>query len=397
MQCTKFKIIASFLLYVFIFQFLNANESQEKILLKDRLEIFNLDKKKVEEESSILEKEWINQLIYRLTKEYKEDYNNLQSTISISQPIFKSGGIYRAIKYAKASKEYENLDIVLKKSAMIKDALSFLFKIKKQTILIEKQNLLIENATIDVQRKKEQVLNGIINTSYLDNAILYRNDKKNTLLELNFEKLSLITNFSNLSDIKYKEVKLPILSTIIDTDYFLKNNLNILKMTSNIEKKYQIKGISKSQYLPTINLTYDYLKTHDSNKNNSNINTDGSKYGLNITIPLDINTFNTIERANIDYLKSKISLKNIIMEEKKFLKLQRAKIKLFDSKITLAKNNFNLYNSLLEDMSLSFKAGLNTKSDLNILENSKKIQSFDIKIFQIEKQIILLNIYARIK
>ncbi|NQY93303.1 MAG: transporter, partial [Campylobacteraceae bacterium] len=45
-------------------------------------------------------------------------------------------------------------------------------QIKKQNIRIQKQNLLIKNAVIDVERKKEQVLNGLIDTSYLDNSIL---------------------------------------------------------------------------------------------------------------------------------------------------------------------------------------------------------------------------------
>ena len=136
------------------------------------MEIFDLSRKKADEDSSILEKDWINQVIYKLTKEYGEEYDTLKSTISISQPIFKSGGIYKAIKYARASKKYAHLDITLQKKEMIKDAVSLLFQIKKQNIRIQKQNLLIKNAVIDVERKKEQVLNGLIDTSYLDNSIL---------------------------------------------------------------------------------------------------------------------------------------------------------------------------------------------------------------------------------
>ena len=72
---------------------LSANESIENVLSNNRLEIFDLSRKKADEDSSILEKDWINQVIYKLTKEYGEEYDTLKSTISISQPIFKSGGI----------------------------------------------------------------------------------------------------------------------------------------------------------------------------------------------------------------------------------------------------------------------------------------------------------------
>jgi len=374
---------------------LSANESIENVLSNNRLEIFDLSRKKADEDSSILEKDWINQVIYKLTKEYGEEYDTLKSTISISQPIFKSGGIYKAINYAKASKKYAHLDITLQKKEMIKDALSFLFQIKKQNIRIEKQNLLIKNAVIDVERKKEQVLNGLIDTSYLDNAILDANTKKNTLLDLNYEKLTLINKFANLSNAKHDTINLPTLS-IIDKNNFLRKNLNVLKITADIEKKYQFKGMSISKYLPTLNVTYDYYNHHDQDGLSSTTTDSASTYGFNITIPLDTKVFNDIESSKLDYLKAKVELQNIIIEEQNFLKLKLAKLNMYDSKISLAKDDFNLYTSLLEDLSISFEAGLNARADVDIMKNSKKIKSLDIKIFDIDKQIELLDIYARI-
>ncbi|NQY95327.1 MAG: TolC family protein, partial [Campylobacteraceae bacterium] len=259
---------------------LSANESIENVLSNNRLEIFDLSRKKADEDSSILEKDWINQVIYKLTKEYGEEYDTLKSTISISQPIFKSGGIYKAIKYARASKKYAHLDITLQKKEMIKDAVSLLFQIKKQNIRIQKQNLLIKNAVIDVERKKEQVLNGLIDTSYLDNAILDANTKKNTLLDLNFEKLTLINKFSNLSNAPHDSIHLPTLS-IIDKNNFLRKNLNVLKITADFEKKYQFKGMSISKYLPTLNVTYDYFNHHDDDGHSSTSADSGTTYGFN--------------------------------------------------------------------------------------------------------------------
>ena len=395
MRFLKSKFFLFLLIGSLIVPSLNAKESIENVLSNNRLEIFDLSRKKADEDSSILEKDWINQVIYKLTKEYGEEYDTLKSTISISQPIFKSGGIYKAINYAKASRKYAHLDITLQKKEMIKDALSLLFQIKKQNIRIEKQNLLIKNAVIDIERKKEQVLNGLINTSYLDNAILNANTKKNTLLDLNYEKLTLINNFSNLSNAAHDTINLPTLS-IIDKKDFLRKNLNVLKITADIEKKYQFKGMSISKYLPTLNVTYAYYNHHDDGGRSSAITDSASTYGFNITIPLDTKVFNDIESSKLDYLKAKVELQNIIIEEQNFLKLKLAKLNTYDSKISLAKDDFNLYTSLLEDLSISFEAGLNASADVDIMKNSKKIKSLDIKIFDINKQIELLNIYARI-
>ena len=66
---------------------------------------------------------WINPIILQYT--FLKD--NIQKTtitktfsISVNQPIFKSGAIFYSIKYAKHSKEYNLLDLTLKKRELIK-------------------------------------------------------------------------------------------------------------------------------------------------------------------------------------------------------------------------------------------------------------------------------------
>ena len=394
-QLQKFKLFFLLILSNFLMASLNAADSIESVLSNNRLEIFDLSRKKADEDSSILEKDWINQVIYKLSKDYGEEYDTLKSTISISQPIFKSGGIYKAIQYAHASKEYDHLDITAQKKAMIKDAVALLFELKKQDIAINKQSLLIDNAAIDVERKKEQVLGGLIDASFLDNSILDANTKKNRLLELNFEKFELINNFNNLSSAPYESFDLPQLS-IIDKDDFIRNNLNVLKITADIDKKYNYKGMSVAKFLPTLNVTYDYFNYHDDGGSTSITDIDSTTYGFNITIPLDSKVLNDIESSKLDYLRAKVELKNIIIEEQNFFKTKLTKLKMLDAKVDIAKDDFELYNSLLEDLSIAFEAGLSAQADVDIMKNSKRIKSLDIKIFDIEKQIELLELYSRV-
>ena len=197
--------------------------ANEAILSKQRLELFDLSKEKVEEDAAKLKKDWINPITYKLSKVQKEESNPLKSTISVNQPIFKSGGIYQAILYANTIEKYSNLDIELQKKSMIKDATQLLFEIHKINYSIQKQELLIANANLDILRKREQVLNGISDASFLDNAILDGNTKKNTLAELIHQKNELVNQFNTLASNSYDTFELPQFKLINNTSY-LDNN-----------------------------------------------------------------------------------------------------------------------------------------------------------------------------
>lgn len=366
----------------------------EAILSKERLEIFDLSKEKAQEDASKLKKDWINPITYKLSKTQKEEHNPLKSTISVNQPIFKSGGIYQAILYANSIEKYSNLDIEIQKKSMIKDATKLLFEIHKINHTIKKQELLIANADLDILRKREQVLNGISDTSFLDNAILDANTKKNVLAELLHQKNELIHTFGTLASNSYEAFDLPVF-TLIEDDTYMENNLNVLKLKEDMNSKNHFSIMTITKYLPTINFTYDYTKYHDYD-NNVNINENRELMGLNLTIPLDIRTLNDIQSSRIDYLKSRISLNTTILEEENFYKTTLSKIKMIESKKNIANEDYKLYTSLLDDITQAAQAGLNSFADVQTLDNSKTIKSYDIKILELERQIELLELYAKV-
>jgi len=376
-------ILASFSLY--------ANEA---ILSKERLELFDLSKEKAQEDASKLKKDWINPITYKLSKTQKEEHNPLKSTISVNQPIFKSGGIYQAILYANSIEKYSNLDIEIQKKNMIKDATKLLFEIHKINYTIKKQELLIANADLDVLRKREQVLNGISDTSFLDNAILDANTKKNVLAEFIHQRNELVNSFNTLASTTYEAFELPTF-TLIEDQTYMENNLNILKIKEDMSSKNHFSIMTISKYLPTINFTYDYTKYHDYD-NDLTINENRELMGLNLTIPFDFRTINDIQSSRIDYLKSRISLNTTILEEENFYKTALSKIQMIESKKSIANEDYSLYTSLLEDITQAAQAGLNSFADVQTLDNSKKIKSFDIQILELERQIELLEIYAKI-
>ena len=368
---------------------LSSNLLADEILSKDQNEVLNLSKQKSKKENDKLKIDWVNAIKYTYT--YSDDESSgltKKSVISINQPIFKSGGIYSAIKYASNVKVSTDISLKLQKQELVKKALNIAFNIEKLNIQIKKQNLKIANAIIDLKIKKESVFNGLLDISFLNNALISKNTKQSALLDLEFNKKSLINSFDNLSSKNYKDIKLPIL-TNISMEEFNKNNIYLKKSNADIKSKKNLQWMTTSQYLPIVTANYAYTDNHT-------LDTTKDTYGFNVVIPLDIKSFDDSGASKIEYLKSKKELEIQKKEESNFLKTQQLKIKTVDQKILLTKGNIIAYNELLEQTKELSAAGIKTNDDVMVLQNSKEDEQLNLKIFNIDKQIELLEIYARI-
>jgi outer membrane protein TolC len=318
--------------------------------------------------------------------------------VAINQPIFKSGGIYRAIKYASSLRNATLAEVEIARKALIKDATTTLFEIHKIEAQIKKQEYLIKNSELDVQRKKEQVLSGVLDASYLDNALLDLNAKRLSLADLVYNKTALINKFDTLSDVDYKSLQLPKLELISQEEFISKNKL-IQKQESVSDKDYQYSGMILAKYLPTVSAVYNYTKYHNDHKSSSLTalaGTDTQKYGFTVSMPLDIRALNDMQSAKIEYIKSKTQLNIVKDEENSFYKTKLASIKRAEQKLEIAKEELATYTSLVQQMEELSIAGLKTDLDFQTMKNSKAIKELDLDIFNYELQVELLELYARI-
>jgi len=376
--------------------FVSTLVGDEEFLSQTKQDTLKNSYEKAMEDSGKLKQNWINPIVYKYIYNDDKHYKTTKSMISVSQPIFKSGGIYSAIKYANSYEKYSNTNIATQKKELIKQVISLLYQIKQINLSIKKQKLLIKNAKIDVERKKEQVLNGITDSSFLDNAIIVANTKENTLVDLEYQKIKLDNNLATLSDKKYEELTLPAF-TMIDNDKFIANNIYIKKASQDIDTSYWMKNMVITSYLPTVNFTADYMKYHDTDNNPVLSKKGKQNIGFNITIPLNIRVSHDIQSNKIAYLKKKLTLEDEKKEEISLYKNSIAKIQSLEKKIAIAKNDIKLYDSLLTQLQEQLSVGMATPSDLQTMKNSKKIKALDIKSLHIDIQIELLNIYSRIE
>jgi outer membrane protein TolC len=368
----------------------------EKIISDKRLKNFELSHEQIQEDSSKLKKDWINPITYQYTKNLGEDYKTDRSVISINQPIFQSGGIYQAIKYADSTYNYATLDLEQQKKELIKSALNLLYSIEKTNLNILKAKYTLENAKIDVNRKKEQVLNGFLDASFLDNALLTLNSTKNSLVDLKYQKQELINNFNNISSKEYTNFELPTFKMFNEKE-FLENNLELKKIEADINKKGNYSYMTMAKYLPSINAFYTYSKYHETDDNTKLSKENDQTFGLTLNIPLDVRTFNDVQSKRIDYLKSKLDLENSVDDEKTFFKTKLEKLAMIDERLQITKDDLEVYDSILKIINEEKEAQIKTQSDLDTLQNSQKIKSLDLKVYEIEKQLELLEMYAKLQ
>ena len=337
---------------------------------------------------------WINPIILQYT--FLKD--NIQKTtitktfsISVNQPIFKSGAIFYSIKYAKHSKEYNLLDLTLKKRELIKKALDIAYdykiaKINKQILFLN-----IQNTKIDIKKKKEAFLNGISDATFLNNAILQLNSLLLNLedVKLSLEKLK--NSFNNISSLNIDKLKLPFFKLISKKKY-LANNLELIKQKKFKEVKKDLYKMQIGNQLVSVN----FNASLNSQINPSKKSLDFYKVGFSVSLPISFNALNKIEKTKLDYLKSQILIDdkkiNLTYEYDSVFK----ELKTYDKKIQIYKNNIKIYDDLITSTKDSIEAGNATVLDLEILQNSKKTMKLNIEILKLKKQKALLGLYYKL-
>ena len=396
MRALNLLVLLSLLLSSSLFANEN-NSSLDGYISEIKNDEFNYDYSKNEAENSKLRDSWIAPLnlnySHSTSNPYGADQVSQNAAIKMDQPIFRSGGIYYGIKYANALRKYSDYSVDVAKRKMIKDAISLLIQIKQSDLKLMRQDLQIKNSEINLAQNKEQYLNGQLDSGFLDNAIIERNIVIQNLYDMQTAKERLISSFNTLSDLDYMKVTIPHLE-LLNKEEFLKHNIVLKMVDSQIEKDDYNKNVTIAKYLPAVSLTagYNWSKSDSPFKFGPD-EKEYYDYGLRANMPIDINTFRDIESARIDYLKS-----NVIKEDRKIqldsvFEQVMQNIKNLEKKKLLSIENMDIYTKLLEDTKDLYRAGYKTEYDVNLLKNSVEISEIDSKIYEMDKQLELLTLY----
>jgi len=376
----------------------------EAFLSDIKEESFKLQQERVTVESKKLSSSWIEPIELSASKSYNNqfgaDQKNTIYKVSINQPIFKSGGIFFAIKYANAKGRFENFSLKEQRRALIKEAVSLLMKIKRTELQSSRQEFILKNARIDLLRKREQYESGQIDSGFLDNAILAKNSSALALLDIKSAKNDLISAFESISELSWMEVKLPVLSSISEAE-FINEHLEVKKAKADVLQNEYYQNVTVAKYLPTFRVNASYNDVNNENfafGNGINFSSADSYYQYGVSASwrfLDINILRDIESAKLGYLKA-INAQNDLKNRltKRYIKILN-NINIVDEKLKLTLEDKKLYAKLLSDTQELYEAGQKSIYDVQTLENSKKVQELNFNILSLDRQLLLLELYEK--
>jgi outer membrane protein TolC len=370
---------------------------------------FNYDYEKSVLEKKKLRDSWIQplQLRYTISKSnpYNEQGASTQKTqnaaIVMDQPIFRSGGIYYGIKFAEASYEYNKYSIDVAKRKLIKEAVQLLIQIKQNELNLQKQELQIDNSRINLELKQEQYLNGQLDSGFLNNAVIEKNKVTQALFDLQTNHERLISKFETISDLDYKEASTPHLR-LVSSEQFLEHNIDIKQLQSEGERNLYNKNVTIAKYLPSVSLTAGYNWDKLENPSFAGLpvssppETQYYNYGLKATIPIDFNSYRDVESSRVEYLKSLVVIDDKKRELASLYEQVTQNLNNYDKKIVLSEENKALYAKLLDETTQLYTAGYKTTYDVQTLKNSVKIEEVEQQIFELDKQLELLNLYEKL-
>ncbi len=375
-----------------------ANANDISILSKTKRSIIENQKKQNKNSSGILKYDWINPITASFSRTISTATSPETKTdnfsIAFNQPIFKSGGIYYALQYAKANKVFLKTSILSEEKDLTMNVYSLVVQIRNIDLQIMKQKYLIKNANIDIERKKEQYLSGILDSSYLNNAILQKNSLSIALLDMKSSKIDLLRSLKNITNINYKNIKIPRLKLIRLNEY-LKNNILIQSAEADKKQQKYLEKMTISSYLPTISLFANY--NSDKVDFLTNQKDTYKNYGITISMPLyDINRKKKIELQRLKYLKSKLDIADKKNQQSELFNSIVKKLNIIKRKIKLSKEQEKVYFSLLNRTKDLYHAGEKTIYDVQTMQNSLNSTKIDKEIYKNEEKILLLKLYKQI-
>ena len=372
------------------------------ILSDNKSLLFDYQFQSNELESDQLSRSWVNPVVLKYRQNNSTQFIDRTTktgnfSVSVDQPIFRSGGIYYGIKYSQALRAANIAEIKLQKRQMIGDAVSILFNLKKTKLEEKKLKYQIKNDIIDIRQKRDSYEAGVLDSSFLDQAILKRSQDETALLQLQLNYMELKQRFSLLSDKNPKNLRLPKLKLISKTHYS-DENLELKRDKLRAEQSEYNEKVTWAKYLPTVSLQGQYI---DGDLNplffNPTIQERYYNYGFAVSMPIDINAFSDVEASKVDKLRAAVEVldrKDTVAEEYDWI---HNSLGILDKKISLAQKDEKVYKNLFRLTKNLAEAGEKTSLDADIMHNSLQIRKIDQKIFKIDKQVQLLKLYVRVE
>jgi outer membrane protein TolC len=358
-------------------------------LSKEKQQLLDLKRQKQLAETTKLKNSWISPIQLsagwqRSVNAGKFDGKSTKAGLSMHQDIFRSGGIWYAVDYAKAFGEVQALGIDIEEARELEQLYRLKLQLQRQKLQLQQAKLTLKNRQIDADVVKERYKAGEADISELSRVMLQVDQAENQLITLENGYEALRYELKKLyGDRSFDRLVVPSVM-LVDKEDYLAKNLELLRYKKQIASDRAKYKTIRASYLPkvTLNGNYGYSKFEGDFQSYSG---DEYGYGVQLSIPIDFNTKQDIEANKLAYLSSKVAGEDRKKELSSEYDKHIAAIEAAKKKITVAARMYDRYDALYRFTKREYRAGSKTEYDVASLKNALKIQ-------ELEKQIQRYNI-----
>lgn len=378
--------------------------SQLSLLQEDKKELRNLEKQILEKNYDSSKNEWIGgvDLSSSLTRNRsfssKSDSFTKSVSIGFSQSIYESGGIEFSIQNAKDTYNQDLIAWENENIAILQTIYETLLEIEKINLEIVQNDFTLKNKEIELILKKIQYEAGKVDIVELNNAIMAKNTQfksnissKNSLRDLEYE----LSKYTNL---KYQEIEILDFKPISKED-FLSNSIELKYEKSKVNVLNSSYKQLKASYGPQVSVSSSasYSNSDDLVDNTNSDSTSGD-IGLKLSMPLfDMTKDSKLESSKLELLKQKVNLNDLKNELAYNYEQILVQLDTYEKYEQTINENLKLYEDLIMVNKTSNSAGMTSDYDLEILENTKIINEYDLKINEINMQLEYSKLYFMTK
>jgi len=393
----------TFFLFTTIFSIFVRGADNTALLSSEKQTILRQQQTINESEHEKLRTNWIAPLNINASYDYDKSalgdtHSDMKSaSASISQDIFRSGGITYQIAYADANMQTNSITLEKQIASLNQQLFTSMLSFQKNILQRDQSKLRLDNQEIAIFIKRHLYDAGKVDITELNNALMLKSSELKLYEAAKYEIANQRFEITKISDIDPDSFDMPHFELVHKEDY-LENQFDLQYTRSQSQTLEKLYGVTRSNYLPSVALngTVGY-RDYDPKELPGNYSGDMYNAGVSVNLPLVYNASSTIEEAKVSYLQEVAAISDKRRELDASYRQSVQKIESYREYITITANNLSLYDDLIQVVQAGVNAGTKTGYDLQTLQNSKKIEELEIKINEINIQIELAKLHFSLK
>jgi len=186
--------------------------------------------------------------------DYHSDTENLSA--SISQDIFRSGGITYQIRYADAKQQSAQIAYRQQIALLNQQLFLALLSYQKNSVLLEQSQKRLDNKEIEIFIKRQLYDAGKVDITELNNAFMEKSNELKNLISLKYALSEQRGEIQKVSDITPETFTIPRFE-LIDKEEYVKEQFDLQYAQAQSVTLKNLYEVTATNYLPRVALNAD--------------------------------------------------------------------------------------------------------------------------------------------